>query len=66
MEKLNYTRKEAAEVGCISLPTLDAFLNRENNPIPHLRIGRKVLIPVEGFRGWLMAESERQMNGRAV
>lgn len=66
MEKLNYFRKEAAEAGGISLPTLDALLNRECDPIPHFRVGRKVLIPVDGFRNWLAAESERQMNGRAV
>lgn len=67
MEKFNFERKDAAKAGCMSLPTLDALLRREENPIPHFKIGKKILIPVEPFRQWLADECERQaQNGRAV
>ena len=67
MEKFTFGRKEAAEAVGVSLPTLDAMLNREANPVPHFRIGKKVLIPVESFRQWLIDEAGRRVDsGRAV
>lgn len=62
MDKLALNRKEAAAAGGISLPTLDAYLKRVDNPIPHFRAGRKVLIPAEGLRRWIEEEAQRQGN----
>lgn len=67
MEKFAIERKDAAKAIDSSMPTLDALLKRESNPIPHFKVGKKVLIPVEPFRQWLADECERQaQNGRAV
>lgn len=50
----------------VSLTTLDALMNRANHPIPHIRLGRKVIIPVKGLETWLAEEAERQRYGTAV
>lgn len=57
------SRKECATIMKVSLPTLDALLNREVHPIPYVRVNRKVLIPVAELEKWLSEESKR---GRAV
>lgn len=69
MEKLTLTRKEAAEQCNVSLPTLDAYLQRRENPMPCIRAGRKVIIPLEPLKEWLEKESTQQTgacNGRIV
>ena len=60
MDKLTLTRKEAAEQCNVSLPMLDAYLKRSNNPMPFFRAGRRVLIPLEALRKWLEEETARQ------
>ncbi len=62
MELMNFTRKQAAEAGNMSLPTLDSYLRRKEFPLPHFRSGKKVFIPVDGFREWLAAEAMREVN----
>lgn len=68
MESLNYVRKSCSQALGISLPMLDALLNRAENPIPHLRVGRKVLIPRAALEQWLLDEAERTAanNGKPV
>lgn len=60
MEKLALTREEAAEQCSVSLPVLDAYLKRSNNPMPCFRAGRRVLIPREALKKWLEEETARQ------
>ncbi len=62
MDKGAFTRKEAAEFCNISLPTLAAFLARKEDPLPHIRVGRKYIIPADGLREWLAQEAERNGN----
>lgn len=59
---LVYTRHEAAELINLSIPTLEIYMKRVDNPIPHLRVGRRVLIPAEGLRRWVEEEAKRQGN----
>jgi len=59
---LTLTRKEAAEYCNVSLPSLAAFLKRADNPIPHIKVGRKYVIPADGLREWLAQEAERNGN----
>lgn len=63
MDRLVFSRREAAQALGVSLPTLDGFLYRAEAPLPHLRAGRKILIPVNGLQAWLRAESERRVDG---
>lgn len=59
MESLNSGRKSCSQALGISLPMLDVLLNRVENPIPHFRVGRKVLIPRAALEQWLLDEAER-------
>lgn len=61
-----FKRREAAEYIGVSLPVLDSFLNRKENPLPSLKCNRLILIPVNGLNKWLADEAERQHNGTAV
>lgn len=60
MEKLVLDRKTAAEALDISLPTLDSYISRKYNPIPVIRVGRHIKIPVDTLREWLRKETMRQ------
>jgi len=59
MDKLTYTRKECSEKTGMSLPMLDAFLHRSESPMPHICVGRKILIPVNALEVWLLEEVKR-------
>jgi len=64
MEKMTLTRTEAATVLQVSLPVLDAYLRRADNPLPCIRMtssGKrgKVLIPTEGLSRWIEEEAAR-------
>ena len=52
--KMAYARKQACEITGMSFPSLDAFMHREQNPIPHFRVGRKVLIPRAALEQWVI------------
>lgn len=47
MEHLILTRREAAEHMRISLPTLDNYIRRPENPLPILKSGKRILIPAD-------------------
>lgn len=57
MEKLVLSRPEAAEILGVSLPTLDKFSHRAD--FPWIRVGRRVLIPVDALREWLAKEASK-------
>ena len=48
-----YNLKEAAK--------LVTWLNRPDNPIPHIRDGRRILIPGFQLMVWLKEESDRNI-----
>lgn len=62
MDKLTMTRKESAKAMGIGLQHLDALLKRAVDPVPSLRVGKRVLIPCEEFKAWL----SRQVDGQKV
>lgn len=55
MEKLAYNAKEAAATLGISLPTFYELSNRAD--FPCVRIGRRVIVPVDSLRAWLAKEA---------
>ena len=57
MEKLVYNSKEAAAALGVSLPTFYELSNRAGFPV--VRVGRPVLVPVDGLRAWLEKESAK-------
>lgn len=54
-EKLAYNSKEAAAALGVSLPTFYELSNRDDFPV--VRVGRRVLVPVDGLREWLAKEA---------
>ena len=56
-EKLAYNSKEAAAALGVSLPTFYELSNRADFPV--VRVGRRVLVPVDGLRAWLEKESAK-------
>lgn len=55
MEKLAYNAKEVAATLGISLPTFYELSNRAD--FPCVRIGRRVIVPVDSLRAWLAKEA---------
>lgn len=56
-EKLTYNSREAAAALGVSLPTFYELANRADFPI--VRVGRRVLVPVDELRAWLSREAAR-------
>ena len=56
-EKLAYNSKEAAAALGVSLPTFYELSNRDDFPV--VRVGRRVLVPVDGLREWLAKEANK-------
>ena len=54
--RLSLRPREAAEAIGISVRTL--WTLTQKGEIPHTRLGRSVLYPVEALRRWLQARSE--------
>ena len=63
MENLILCREEAAKACRVSVPTLTAWMNRANDPLPHVRAGRKYLILASALDSWLRDEARRQSAG---
>lgn len=57
MERLALNRREAAAALGVSLPVFDKLSFRDDFPV--VRIGRRVLVPIDGLREWLKRESGR-------
>lgn len=66
MNRITLTRAETAKALQVSLPILDAWLHRAENPIPCIRAGRKVLIPAEELSRWINDETARNQRGNAA
>lgn len=54
-EKLAFNSKEAAAALGVSLPTFYELSNRAD--FPAIRVGRRVLVPVDSLRAWLAKEA---------
>lgn len=57
MEKLTLNSKETAAALGISLPTFYELSNRAD--FPCIRVGRRVLVPVDSLKKWLAKESNK-------
>lgn len=61
MNNATMTREQLARHLNLSLPTIDGFLHRKENPIPSIRAGRRYIIPCALLEKWLVEEAERNM-----
>lgn len=60
MDKLTYTRKEGAKTFGVGLNQFDALLRRAVDPVPSIRVGKRVLIPVQEFKQWISRQVEKR------
>ena len=60
MEKFTMSVQELSSRIGISLPKAYALVKEPGFPV--IRIGTRILIPVEGFHGWLKEKSELKGN----
>lgn len=58
MEKATMSVQELSSYMGISLPKAYALVKQPD--FPNLRIGTRILIPVEGFKEWLKNSSSQQ------
>ena len=54
-EKLAYSSREAAAALGVSLPTFYELASRDD--FPSVRVGRRILVPVDELRAWLRKEA---------
>ena len=55
-KRLIYSPKDIKEILHAGNSTLHELLNREENPIPHFRIGRRIVVPCDLFQQWLIKQ----------
>jgi len=58
MEKTTMSVQELSSQMCISLPKAYELVRTPG--FPSIRIGTRILIPIEAFREWLVITSNRQ------
>ena len=69
MKELNLTAAEAAKLLKLSIPSVGALSRRSENPLPHFRVGRRVLFLTAAVEQWLLDEAARTNaaeHGRSV
>ena len=73
MEKLTLTVKEAADALGVCVTVLYKLMNREEHPIPSMKLGgrremkigkARRMISVDALKQWIAEETEMTMNGR--
>ena len=60
IKRMIYSKKEAQEILGVGNSTFQQLLSSESNPIPHFRIGRRIIIPCERFQQWLNSRSDHE------
>ena len=61
-DRLVLNTREACELLQISKPTLYSLLNRQSDPCPCWRVGRKILIPARLLQDWLERQAEEAVS----
>lgn len=57
--RITITTKEAASILGISMPTMYELVHRQD--FPSIKVGRKILINVEGLRKWIDNECKKNL-----
>ncbi len=69
MKEFNLTAAEVAKLLKLSGPSVNALVRRSENPLPHFRVGRRILFPTAAVEQWLLDEAARTNaaeHGRSV
>ena len=60
--KLGYNLSETAEAVGVSQHKIQEWLRRAVDPLPHIKDGRRIIVPVDLLIEWLRDEAARQMS----
>ena len=60
--RLGYNLSEAAEAVGVSQHKIQEWLRRAVDPLPYIKDGRRIIIPVDLLIEWLRDEAGRQMS----
>ncbi len=60
--KLSYNLSETAEAVGVSQHKVQEWLKRAVDPLPHIKDGRRIIVPVDLLIEWLRDEAGRQMS----
>ena len=63
-KRICHNLDQAAQMAGVGPQTARAWLEREENPLPHIRDGRRIVIPHFMLIRWLRDEAERQAANR--
>ena len=63
MERTTVNREWVKEELGLSMTLVDRLLKRKVDPIPSFKVGRRIIIPIDGFQKWLARQTENGMNG---
>ena len=56
-KRLIYSSRDIKEILHAGNSTLHELLNREDDPIPHFRLGRRIIVPCDQFQEWLIKQT---------
>ena len=56
-KRLIYSLEDIKEILHAGNSTLHKLLNREDDPIPHFRLGRRIVVPSDLFQQWLVKQT---------
>lgn len=60
--RMIYTKKEVQTILKAGNSTIQEYFNRDEDPIPHFRIGRRIVVPCDRFHQWLDRQAESYMS----
>ena len=52
-DKVSFSPREVAEIMDCNLKTVYSSLTRRRDPIPHKRVGKKIVIPLTALARWM-------------
>ena len=61
--RLCYNLEEAAQAVGVSVNKFNSWIRRAQAPVPHIRDGRRILVPRHLLLEWLTKEANRNIGG---
>ena len=61
---LCYNLEDAAKAIGVSAHKLSGWLRRQHHPVPHIKDGRRIIIPADLLNEWLREEAGRNASNR--
>ena len=64
--RISHNLVETAGLMGVGVHTLQGWLRRTENPIPHIRDGRRIIIPHHALIQWMEEETDRNTVGPSI